>query len=232
MKAGFSAALAVLAVSSLPSASVSFDSNSSFTVDVSFGTPAEAEDGSSNWTSIEQAIIAEHNRVRQDPQSYIPLLEAYLASMTEDGHVMHGCGQNCVLATQEGKSAVEEAIAFLRDQPAVGPISMSPSVAQAARSHAQDQRGGEIGHISSDGSSFLERLSSAGIESGRMAENISYGATGAEEVMMRLLVDDGVPARKHRVNIFAPSWTQGGAGCGTHATYETVCVINYASASL
>ncbi|MEL6939212.1 MAG: CAP domain-containing protein [Cyanobacteria bacterium J06598_1] len=163
--------------------------------------------------------MAEHNRVRQSPQSYIPLLEAYLASMTEEGYILHGCGQNCLLTTQEGRSAVEEAIAFLQQQPAVGPILASPPVARAAKAHAQDQQTGQTGHTSSDGTSFLQRLSQFGVHGGGIGENISYGAADAEDVMMKLLIDDGVPSRGHRVNIFAASWEKVGVGCGTHATY-------------
>ncbi len=201
---------------------------------ISWGQSAKAQSSTQvalqlDWSALEQQIIVEHNQIRQDPQSYIPRLEAYMATMNEDGHIVHGCGQNCVLATQEGQAAVQEAIAFLQQQAPVGPISPSPAVAQAAKALARDQRSGEIGHVSSDGTSFLQRLSQFGIESSRIGENISYGSTSAEEVVMRLLIDDGIPERAHRQNLFSPTWTNAGAGCGAHATYRSVCVIDYAT---
>ena len=180
-----------------------------------------------DWSTVEENLIAEHSRVRQDPQSYIPILENYLASMDEQGNIPDGCGRHCTMLTQEGHSAVEEAIEFLRVQSPVGPVNKSNSVATAAKAHAVDQVNGAVGHNSSDGSSFADRLVRFGIKSLSAAENIAYGLTTAQTVIMNLIVDDGVPSRGHRTNIFADNWTVAGAGCGPHATYRTVCVINY-----
>ena len=199
-------------------------------MDVSVGSSAQAQIAlRPDWSTLEQQILAEHNRVRQNPQSYIPVLEAYLSSMTADGHIIHGCGQNCVLTTREGRGAVEEVIAFLRQQPAMGALDASTQVARAAKSHARDQRGGATGHVGSDGTSFSQRLSQFGVENTAIGENIAYGAQSAEQVVMNLIVDDGVPSRGHRTNIFAPNWAVAGTGCGDHATYGTVCVVNYAT---
>jgi len=193
-------------------------------------TPTSAKaTNSTSWSAIEQNMILEHNRIRQNPQSYIPILENYLASMNADGNIPNGCGQNCTMLTREGKPAVEEAIRYLRNQPPVGSLTLSPAIANVAKSHAQDQRNGATGHRSSDGSSLVDRFNRAGVQNVAMGENISYGPSTAQAVVMALIVDDGVADRGHRTNIFAPRWRLAGVGCGTHATYRTVCVINYAS---
>jgi len=184
----------------------------------------------SNWTTIEQNLIAEHNRIRQNPQSYIPLLEARLASMDSNGNIPNGCGRNCTLLTNEGQSAVEEAIAYLRNQPPVGEVSLATGIAQAAKSHAADQRDGTTGHTGSDGSRPMDRVDRVGVEHGGVGENIAYGPSTAQDIMVNLIVDDGVASRGHRTNIFRDRWAMAGAGCGPHATYQTVCVINYAYA--
>ena len=194
-------------------------------VTFSLGAAAQAQIAlRPDWSDLEQEILAEQN-----PQSYIPILERYLANMTEDGYVIHGCGQNCVLTTREGRSAVREAIAFLERQPAVVPLAESGAASRAAKSHARDQRGGATGHVSSDGTPFWERLSQFGMRNVGMGENIAYGARSAEQVVMNLIVDDGVPDRGHRTNMFAPNWAVAGVGCGDHATYRTVCVVDYAT---
>lgn len=182
-----------------------------------------------NWSTVEQNLIAEHSRVRQNPQSYLPMLERHLSRMDAQGNIPGGCGSNCTLLTQEGRPAVEEAIRFLRNQSPVGPVDTSSAVARAAKAHARDQAHGAVGHTSSDGSSFSERLDSFGVKSAGVGENIAYGPDTARQVMMNLIIDDGVVNRGHRTNIFAPNWTVAGAGCGPHATYGTVCVINYAT---
>ena len=180
-----------------------------------------------DWSMIEENIILEHSRVRQNPQSYIPILENYLASMDAQGNIPGGCGQNCTLLTHEGQPAVEEAIEFLRVQPPVGPLSKSNSIDRVAKAHAADQVDGAVGHNSSDGSNFSDRLDKFGIQSSGAGENITYGLTTALDVVMNLIIDDGVANRGHRTNIFADGWTIAGAGCGPHAIYRSVCVINY-----
>lgn len=183
-----------------------------------------------NWATVEQNLIAEHNRVRQNPQSYIPILEARLASMNRQGNIPNGCGRNCTLMTNEGKPAVEEAIRFLRDQQAVGALTASDGVAQAAKAHATDQRNGALGHTGSDGSRPSDRLTRFGVTNVGTGENIAYGPSSAQDIMVNLIVDDGVADRGHRTNIFRPSWATAGAGCGPHEAYRVVCVINYADA--
>ncbi|MGB3296684.1 MAG: CAP domain-containing protein [Phormidesmis sp.] len=195
----------------------------------SLNTTAQAQSTSQpNWATIEQNLITEHNRVRQNPQSYVPILEAHLASMNAQGNIPNGCGRNCTLLTNEGKPAVEEAIQFLRRQPAVGALTLSAGATQAAQAHAKDQSNGTTGHTGSDGSRPHERLARFGVQNLGSGENIAYGPATAQQVMLNLIVDDGVRDRGHRTNIFSPNWTMAGAGCGPHQGYGNVCVIEYA----
>ncbi|MEB3312649.1 MAG: CAP domain-containing protein, partial [Cyanobacteriota bacterium] len=171
------------------------------------------------------------DRVRQNPASYIPLLEARLASMDGQGRITDGCGPNCRIITEEGQGAVREAIAALARQPTVAPLESSTVVAQAAQAHARDQAQGRVGHRGSDGSDPGQRLARAGVPYTRAGENIAYGSRTGQQVVLDLIVDDGVPDRGHRTAIFSPAWSHTGAGCGPHRDYGNVCVINYARIS-
>lgn len=182
----------------------------------------------SDWAGVEQDLLAEHNRVRQNPQSYLPILKAHLNKMNRQGNIPNGCGRNCTLMTQEGRPAVEEAIRFLENQPAVGPLTLSEGIAQAAKAHARSQQDGSFGHAGADGSSPASRVARFAVDNGGVGENIAYGPTTAQEVVMNLIVDDGVADRGHRINLFQPDWSLAGAGCGPHAGYGSVCVIDYA----
>lgn len=45
---------------------------------------------------------------------------------------------------------------------------------------------------------------------------------------MALIIDDGLRSRKHRANIFSPKFNYAGAAVGSHATYRTICSIEFA----
>lgn len=191
------------------------------------GMGRSAQTQTYTWPQIEQDIVAFQNQARQNPASLIPLLEARLAAMNEAGEIVDGCGRRCNIATQEGQAAVQEAIDFLRNQEPLPPLESSAQVALAAQTHADDQADGATGHTGSDGSSSSDRITRAGALNSASGENIAYGSPTGQEVILDLIVDDGVPGRGHRVNIFTPRWTHTGTGCGPHATYGLVCVINY-----
>jgi uncharacterized protein YkwD len=63
---------------------------------------------------------------------------------------------------------------------------------------------------------------------GSIGENISYGPDDGLEVVLQLIIDDGVPDRGHRANIFSPDFRLAGVACGPHPTFRTVCVIDFA----
>lgn len=180
---------------------------------------------SKSWSEVEKEVIAEHNQVRQDPKSYIPLMENWLEQMDQKGQVL--INSNTYLTTTEGRKAVREAIMFLSKQPPLPPLEWSNGLARAAKDHAQSQRRGKTGHRGPDGSQPIERGQRYGEPKG-YAENIAYGEITAQRIVMALIIDDGVPKRGHRTNIFYPELRYAGAGCGEHNYYGSVCVINYA----
>ena len=62
---------------------------------------------------------------------------------------------------------------------------------------------------------------------GTSAENIDYGACNPMEILLCLCVDDGVPDRGHRTNIFNPVFKKMACFTGDHKVYEKQTVINY-----
>jgi uncharacterized protein YkwD len=47
-------------------------------------------------------------------------------------------------------------------------------------------------------------------------------------VVLALIIDDGLPARKHRKNIFNPNYNFAGAAFGRHARFGTMCSMDFA----
>ena len=61
------------------------------------------------------------------------------------------------------------------------------------------------------------------------SENVDYGPfVSGRDVIVDLIVDDGVRDRGHRRNIFDPSARIAGIACGAHPKYTAVCVIDQA----
>jgi uncharacterized protein YkwD len=98
-----------------------------------------------------------------------------------------------------------------------------------AKDHVRDQgSSGVYQHQGRDGSQPWDRVNRYGTWQKTIGENISLGHDKSEPIVMSFIVDDGVPSRGHRKNIFNPDFRVIGVACGPHATDGTICVITFA----
>ena len=63
---------------------------------------------------------------------------------------------------------------------------------------------------------------------GLSAENIAYGKLEPIEVLMSCIIDDGIPSRGHRKNVFNPHFTKFSCFHGPHYRFKRQTVINFA----
>ena len=88
-----------------------------------------------------------------------------------------------------------------------------------------------IQHDSSDNKTGVkERLRKYGNVVSCYGENLSFHCEQAREVMLQLIVDDGVQNRGHRENIFNAEFGVMGCATGEHKDFNSMTVIDYCGA--
>ncbi|MBW8304721.1 MAG: hypothetical protein K0M78_12470 [Brevundimonas sp.] len=192
------------------------------------GAALTSADGPRTGEAVLRAdIVDELNAARTDPAAYARKARALRALFRGDRMERPG---EITLVTREGAAAVDEAVAFLERQTPLPALRDSPGLGRAAADHAGEQgRTGDIAHLGADGSGPADRMRRYGRWSAT-GEAIAYGPDRAEDVILQLIVDDGVPDRGHRRILFNPAYTLVGAACGPHPVWRRVCVLDFARA--
>jgi uncharacterized protein YkwD len=169
----------------------------------------------------------EINQARTNPQVYAGYLEKLKPLFK--GKEYTAAGTNAALETQEGWSAVEDAISFLRAAKPVAPLNVSQGLSLCAKSHVTDQSAtGATGHRGADRTMIEDRVKPFGNWSGGIGENLAYGMQSARERVLTWLIDDGFASRGHRNRIMSGGYNVAGLSCGPHPEYGTMCVLTLA----
>ncbi len=180
-------------------------------------------------TAYEQSVLTELNQARTNPPSLIVALQELYRRM--DGKFLFA-SPILRIETQEGAAAITEAMGELKKIKPASAFEYSKILSLAARDHQIEQsRTGQIGHYSANGNGPTERALKYVILRGKSGENISYGDYGVEgprSVPVAFIVDDGVPERGHRRNLFDPLFRKVGIACGPHPKYQRMCVVDFA----
>lgn len=171
---------------------------------------------------FEAAVLAEVNRARQSPRAYADTLESVFGSMDATGVYSRGTRR---IATGEGRAAVDEALRFLSIVAPVPPLQMASCLNLAAARHAKAKGStGSSGHFGATGRDPSERASFLTAAPVACSENIAYGYADATAMVAALIVDDSVPGRGHRNNIFDPRMKSFGSGRAAHLLRKSIDV--------
>jgi len=177
--------------------------------------------------ALETEILSELNLARSDPKSYAHFLEEMRSHFS--GTELRRPNRPA-LKTIEGTKAVDTAIAFLKSVKPLPKLTISKGLTLAARYHLKDmQESGKSGHIGSDGLDPDARIKKFVNHLGESAEIIKYFEKTAREIVIGIIVDDGVPQRLHRNNLFSSRFLKTGLASGESRAFEQLTVIVFAN---
>ena len=187
--------------------------------------PAQAA-WNTDFESLEKGIVREVNLARTNPGAYASWLRGQRHNYR--GNQLRRPGEVPV-RTKEGLAALDEAIRWLEKHRPVGALGTSRGLSLAARDLVAPQgASGGFGHRGPDGSTPAGRIERHGQWDSVIGENVAYGQRTARDVVAAFIVDDGVPSRGHRTNLFNAAFHVMGVDCGPHSTYGSTCAITFA----
>lgn len=174
-------------------------------------------------STVEKDVVLEMNKARSNPALYA---ELYIAPRIKkfNGNIYNG-----TLMTNEGVKVVNECVSYMNKTKSLSVLTPEKGLSLAAQSHSSTQgETDQTGHTGVDGSTPFTRIEKYGTYK-TAGENISYGETCGRDIVVQLLIDDGVSSRGHRKNIMNKDFSSTGVGyTHKHKTYGSVCVITYA----
>lgn len=177
---------------------------------------------------MDRQIFELINKARANPQEFIPHLQQMESRF--EGFLMKQPGKT-TLRTKEGVDAVREAIKFLGQQQPKRQLNWNNELYLAAKQHVSDTGvKGLVQHESSDGKTVKERLKQYGKIVTCYGENLSFHTETPMEVVLQSIVDDGVPNRGHRENLFNPEFRVMGCYSGHHKDFDHMSTIDFCAA--
>lgn len=177
-----------------------------------------------NFSEIESSLYKEHNKIRTNPKSYIPILQN-VVQYYRKSNILHFIGET-PFKTYEGKSLVESSIKFLETQQPLQELVYSHELAQASKMHVNDiGKKGIFSHEGSDGSNVSDRVEKFCQWDLSLAENLDGGTQKPENIMIKMVMCDGDKTRFQRNNLFNPKMKYIGIAVGEHSKYGFCCVI-------
>ena len=179
-----------------------------------------------DYDVIEKQLFNLHNDLRENPQSYIQKLKENLKYFRQK--IFHPPGEDPI-QTYEGTEAIDDAIQFLKTQKPVEKLEYNDGIAQACKDHVLDIGSkGLTTHEGSDELNITDRIEKYVEWDGAAAESIDFGFRLPENILLNLLIDDGVKDRYQRYNLFNNNFKYIGIGVGPHREYGICVVIGYA----
>ena len=110
----------------------------------------------------------------------------------------------------------------------LSPLKPQKDLYSFAKYHAKSTgKKGKVGHRSAKGKSYKNRTKDLIKKYTIVGENIHYGSNNALEIVIDLLIDDGIKDVGHRINILTKNYEFCSVSIQKHKKYKYNCVIEF-----
>eukprot|EP00826_Nyctotherus_ovalis_P010378 TRINITY_DN12741_c0_g1_i8.p1 TRINITY_DN12741_c0_g1~~TRINITY_DN12741_c0_g1_i8.p1 ORF type:complete len:380 (-),score=125.60 TRINITY_DN12741_c0_g1_i8:103-1242(-) len=173
-----------------------------------------------DYKKLAEEVLDRINYSRTTPQKLIPEFTEMTKKFKDNLY-------NNLIRTHEGVAAVQEALEFLKAQQSLPPIKLHEGLEKAAEDFANEMsETGNFSHKDKFGQGPAERIAKVAKVKGELSESLSLGSEAAADIVNFWIIDDGVPSRGHRRNLFSANAKLGGVGCAPHPKMRLVAVFN------
>ena len=179
----------------------------------------------SDYEEIEKELFILINKLRKNPKNYLSKIRDCANHFKNK--IYHKPDEEPI-QTYEGASAIKDAIEFLKNQKTVPELILCKDISQACKDHLDDiGPKGLTTHEGSSGSNIGERIEKYCEWDGATAENLDFGFKKPENILLNMIIDDGVKERFQRINLFNPEFNYVGIAAGPHKDYGICIAIGF-----
>ena len=178
-----------------------------------------------NYEELEQELFLQLNQLRANPSNFLSKLRD--SSKYFKDKIYH-VPDEAPIQTFEGASSLNDAIQFLKKQKPLPELTLNKDISQACKDHLNDiGPKGLTTHEGSDGSNIGERIEKYCEWDGATAQNLDFGFKKPENILLNMIIDDGVKERYQRLNLFNPEFKFVGIAIAPHKEYEICVAIGF-----
>lgn len=177
---------------------------------------------------MERQLVDLINDLRSNPSGWIDRLnnraETYSGQEYKDSK-----GQTFI--SKEGRYACEEAVDILKEMTrprSSGRLENEDCLEMVASEYCRDyiESSGDEVLIDQEGLDITQKLDSLGSWRGMIGHCVAFQAGTAEDILIKLLIDDGVASRRNRTALLHPSFQYiGVVSSSSHPKYENITVV-------
>lgn len=182
-------------------------------------------------SALELQLLEELNTLRTNPAAYLYRLEQ-LEKSVRQGDFTVGTTYRYMMGAKEGVGPIEEAITHLRAvvNAPLKPVAPVYALAVAAQDYTGEADGASrFGDPNAKGQAVWQVVEWKGNAQSKSMN--SFATDNAVEIILQLLIDEGVPGRGHRKLLLDSSFTMVGVATETGKSWQRHAVILLATGS-